>query len=68
MDAENPIADLSVIRARAEGMRRWLETNGRGCLDKREHVRPGTREKIYWNYGYMIALMDVACFLEQSDR
>lgn len=63
MKPEDTIADLSVIQARGTGMHRWLEQNGRGCFDKQKHVRAGTQEKIYWRYGYMVALMDVLCFL-----
>lgn len=68
MKPQDTIADLSVIQARAKGMHRWLEQNGRGCFDKQKHVRAGTQEKIYWRYGYMVALMDVLCFLASVEE
>jgi hypothetical protein len=67
MKPEETIADLSVIQALAKGMHRWLKQNGRGCFDKQKHVRAGSQEKIYWRYGYMVALMDVKCFLAGKD-
>jgi hypothetical protein len=63
MKPEDTIADLSVIQARVKGVHRWLEQNGRGCFDKQKHVRSGTKEEIYWRYGYMVALMDIQRFL-----
>ena len=49
-----------------EGIQKWLDKNGRGCQDEQKHIRAGTGEKIYWHYGYMVALMDVLRFLGRS--
>jgi hypothetical protein len=54
---------LERLERRAENIQKWLEENGRGCQEEQKHIRAGTVEKIYWHYGYMVALMDVLRFL-----
>ncbi len=51
------------IERRARNIQKWLDENGRGCQEEQKHIRAGTVEKIYWHYGYMVALMDVLRFL-----
>lgn len=56
---EDRVADLGVIERRAEGISDWLKENGRGCFDEQKHLDQDTQERIYWHYGYLVALRDV---------
>jgi hypothetical protein len=55
--------DLGVVQARVDGLRDWLKENGATCFKEQRHLDEGTSERIYWHYGYMIALQDVLRFL-----
>jgi hypothetical protein len=59
MKNDDTIFDLESLENRARGIQKWLDKNGRGCQEEQKHIRAGTIEKIYWHYGYMVALMDV---------
>ncbi|HTD22230.1 MAG TPA: hypothetical protein VK738_06230 [Terriglobales bacterium] len=63
MNKTDTTADLELIERRAKGLHDWLEKNGRGCFEEQLHVHAGTKEKIYWHYGYMVALADVLRYL-----
>ena len=55
------------FRLRAEGIKQWLEeTDGCACQEKQLHTTEGTSERIYWHYGYMVALRDVLRLLEDK--
>ena len=64
MKLDESIVDLNTLQRRADGIREWLEKNGRGCFEEQEHIHAGTKGKIYWHYGYMAALVDVLNFLD----
>jgi len=59
MKNDDTIVDLNSLESRARGIQDWLDKNGRGCQEEQKHIRADTTEKIYWHYGYMVALMDV---------
>jgi hypothetical protein len=63
MKSGDLIFDIEPLEKRAKGIQEWLDKNGRGCQEEQKHIRAGTVEKIYWHYGYMVALMDVLRFL-----
>lgn len=63
MKKNDTIVDLESLETRARGIQEWLDKNGRGCQEEQQHIRAETTEKIYWHYGYMVALMDVLRFL-----
>jgi hypothetical protein len=63
MKMDDTIANLSALERRANGIREWLEKNGRGCFEEQEHIHAETKGKIYWHYGYMCALVDALNFL-----
>ena len=63
MKDSDTLFDLGPLEKRAKGIQRWLDENGRGCQEEQLHIRAGTNEKIYWHYGYMVALMDVLRYL-----
>lgn len=37
----------------------WLRENGNGCEDEQRHLDEGTSERVYWHYGYLMALQDI---------
>ena len=57
--ASDSIADIKVVQDRIEALRGWLRANGRGCSVEQKHLNKGSQERIYWHYGYMVALRDV---------
>jgi hypothetical protein len=56
-------ADFAKIEDRARGISDWLKENGRGCFQEQKHLDRDSQERIYWHYGYMVALRDVYRFL-----
>lgn len=54
------------LERRANNIQKWLDENGRGCQEEQKHTRAGTIEKIYWHYGYMVALIDVLRYLSRE--
>ncbi len=57
------VLDLTVVEDRARALREWLQENGANCFSEQRHLNEGTPERVYWHYGYMIALQDVLRFL-----
>ena len=55
--------DLGCFAERAIKQAQWLKENGGVCFDEQLHLNEGSQERIYWHYGYMVALSDVLCFL-----
>jgi hypothetical protein len=58
--------DISAIDARIKGLTEWLEENAPECFTEQRHIREGTQERVYWHYGYMVALRDMLRFLTES--
>lgn len=63
MNGEDESVDLLALERRAKGIRDWLERNGRECFVEQKHVRSSSQERIYWHYGYMVALMDALAYI-----
>lgn len=59
MKTQDTIADLAAIERRAKDTADWLKENGRECFDEQKHLDQGSQERIYWHYGYLVALRDV---------
>ncbi len=55
--------DLGVVEERAKGLIEWLQKNGADCFHEQRHLDEGTSERVYWHYGYMVALQDMLRFL-----
>jgi hypothetical protein len=53
------VLDLSAVQSRIDSMRRWLAEQGANCFEEQRHLDEGTPERVYWHYGYLIALQDV---------
>jgi hypothetical protein len=55
--------DIADLQARIEATRDWLNKNAPECFTDQKHTHEGTQERIYWHYGYMVALRDALRFL-----
>lgn len=53
------------ITKRITDLEDWLKDNGDGCKEKQSHLVDGA-ERVYWHYGYMMALKDISRFLKQE--
>ena len=60
--------DISAIQNRVSGLTDWLNKNAPECFTEQKHIREGTQERVYWHYGYMVALRDVLRFLTKSEQ
>jgi hypothetical protein len=52
------------LHERIEKLESWLNENAPMILKDQTHLDEGTRERAYWNYGYLIALQDVVVLIE----
>ncbi len=55
------------LRARIDGLKRWLQEHAPECPQEQRHTIEGTAERVYWHYGYMVALYDVVRLLHERD-
>ena len=51
--------DLSAVENRARDLEKWIKETAPECLTEQKHLDESTRERVYWHYGYMVALRDV---------
>jgi hypothetical protein len=51
------LADL--LHRREKGLSEWLKDNAPECGKEQRHLNEGSIERIYWHYGYMVAIRDV---------
>jgi hypothetical protein len=56
------------IRERAEQLRDWLKENGLSCAESQLHLDEGSQERLYWHYGYLVALQDVLALLADEKQ
>ncbi len=50
---------LSALKERHDALVEWLEREAADCVAEQRHLEEGTVERIYWHYGYLMALRDV---------
>lgn len=62
------VVDINVLEKRIADLKSWLEENAPEYLVEQRHLNEGTRERVYWHYGYMVALRDVLAFLTDDHR
>lgn len=55
--------DLSAIERRIRDLSEWLDKNGGNYRSDQRHLDEGSQERVYWHYGYLIALKDMMRFL-----
>jgi hypothetical protein len=66
MSTPDCFRDISAIEKRASDLQEWLQKNAPASLADQKHLDEGTQERVYWHYGYMVALRDVLRFLTDS--
>jgi hypothetical protein len=47
------------IQDRERVITEWLQKNAPECSQQQKHLDEGSQERVYWHYGYMVALRDV---------
>lgn len=55
------------LNKRIASLSSWLKKHAPTCKKEQAHLKKGSRERAYWNYGYLIALCDVRDLLEILD-
>ena len=51
--------NTNVIQERIDDLTKWLNENGRDRIVEQAHLNDASIERLYWHYGYLIALRDV---------
>ena len=59
--------DVRSIGERANQLAAWICENSAECISEQRHLNEGSRERAYWQYGYMVALRDVLRFLADNE-
>ncbi|WP_189048789.1 hypothetical protein [Aliidongia dinghuensis] len=54
------------IDQRIGDLTEWLNENSPYCFADQAHLDENSRERAYWHYGYLVALMDVVKLLDQK--
>lgn len=49
---------LAAIETRIRTLTKWIEDNGPESVEEQKHLDAGTAERLYWHYGYLVALRD----------
>ena len=68
IDDSEPQGATELLERRIRNMSAWLKENGPDCTAEQAHLDEGSRERVYWHYGYMVALKDVLKLLERTGR
>jgi hypothetical protein len=63
--SEKPTA---AIERRIAELQNWFQENGADCFDEQAHLDDGSRERLYWHYGYLVALRDILALLPGERR
>ena len=54
---------MDALIEREQALSEWLDEHGQGCCDEQRHLDPSTEARVYWHYGYLMALRDVMAFV-----
>jgi hypothetical protein len=61
-----PVAEA--LQKRIGQLSRWLKVHCPDCPEEQAHLKEGSREQAYWNYGYMVALRDVLARMRRGSQ
>jgi hypothetical protein len=50
--------EIAKIERRVHDLSEWLRENAPSCVTEQKHLDEGSQERVYWHYGYMVALRD----------
>lgn len=51
---------MDEIEMRIAALEQWLNKQEIDARAEQAHLEEGSRERLYWHYGYLVALKDVA--------
>ena len=68
LEGDGQVKALNNVVKRRDGIRAWLGSDHKKVFVEQAHVKEGTPERVYWHYGYMMALWDVLCALGLEKR
>lgn len=57
-------AIVDKLERREMALTDWLAENAPGCGDEQAHLDLDSNERVYWHYGYAVAMRDVLELLE----
>lgn len=63
-----PEGATELIDRRIRNITKWLKENEPFCVREQAHLDEGSRERVYWHYGYLVALKDLRKLLERTGR
>jgi len=63
---EDEKTPLELIERRIRNLSIWMREHGPDAVEEQAHLREGTRERLYWHYGYLVALKDALQLLERG--
>jgi hypothetical protein len=52
-----------LLEARKTNLADWLRDTAPECTKEQRHLNAGTNERVYWHYGYLMAVKDVLALL-----
>mgnify|MGYP001570043791 CR=1 FL=1 len=55
------------IRKRISTLEEWLELQGVDVKREQAHLADGSRERLYWHYGYLVGLRDAVNALTSTE-
>jgi hypothetical protein len=59
MSAPDCFRDISALEQRAKDLQSWLKENAPGVFVEQKHLDEGSPERVYWHYGYVVAVRDI---------
>jgi hypothetical protein len=59
---------VTALDERIAALSAWLDAHAPYCRDEQAHTIEGSRERAYWHYGYLIALIDVRELRQRKRR
>lgn len=53
---------------RRDDLREWLKEHGQNCHESQKHLDEGSAERVYWHYGYMMAMTDAINLIDSDEK
>jgi hypothetical protein len=57
---------VAEIERRIAELQKWLQENDPECFTQQLHLNHHSTECVYWHYGYLVALRDIAALIESG--
>lgn len=66
--AREPQTLEEVVERRMTELKDWLRQEGEAAVREQRHLDSGAPERLYWHYGYYMALRDILGLLPQGRK